>query len=445
VRIEKMWRIAGLFLTLGLATQAPAHAGSHQEVWRQAMDRGHALESLTRTALPGGLAEYNAVVRVGSGEFDKIGLHRVVREVGPWLPARASKGLFFVHGSASTFNTVLLPGVVSSDFPATQGLAYFLAKAGIDVWGIDLRWTFVPLETTDFSFMRDWNIGTHVSDTRLAAKVARIVRGLTGSGFDRLFFSGHSLGTEIIYAFADADTQRPRAERDVKGLIPIEMSYKLTSPETQSLRDQAAVRYQIYKQLYDSGTYVFSNAAAIGVLQLALAAPDDPSPVLPGLTNRQTALFLLCDTYLTSQPPLAPYTPWYHYTAGTLDANGLPNGLRFGDADSLFRLGLSFPPYQLMSEGYEIDALLSDAVDSPYDDHLGEITVPVFYVGAAGGFGEPALETLSLLGSTDKTSLIVRLLPPGQEAFDYGHLDALFGSNAPDLVWKPILAWLRAH
>ena len=35
--------------------------------------------------------------------------------------------------------------------------------------------------------------------------------------------------------------------------------------------------------------------------------------------------------------------------------------------------------------------------------------------------------------------------PAGQEGEDYGHGDLLFGTDAPDLVWKPLASWLLAH
>ncbi|CAD7782394.1 hypothetical protein DMNBHIDG_03069 [Candidatus Methanoperedenaceae archaeon GB37] len=64
---------------------------------------------------------------------------------------------------------------------------------------------------------------------------------------------------------------------------------------------------------------------------------------------------------------------------------------------------------------------MSDEVEVPYDDYLSEINIPVFYVGAAGGFGEYGIYTVTLLGSTDKKTLIVQLYPPEAVALDYGH------------------------
>ena len=40
---------------------------------------------------------------------------------------------------------------------------------GVDVWGIDLRWTRVPAEQTDFAFMEDWGIEHDARDLGVGA------------------------------------------------------------------------------------------------------------------------------------------------------------------------------------------------------------------------------------------------------------------------------------
>ena len=80
----------------------------------------------------------------------------------------------------------------------------------------------------------------------------------------------------------------------------------------------------------------------------------------------------------------------------------------------------------------------------PFDDHLADITVPVFYVGASGGFGDFGLYTTSLLGSTDVTVQHRQPERPARSA-DFGHADLFQGIQAQTLVWQPILTWLQAH
>ena len=84
-------------------------------------------------------------------------------------------------------------------------------------------------------------------------------------------------------------------------------------------------------------------------------------------------------------------------------------------------------------------------LDSPWDDHLAEITVPVFYVGAAGGFGAPGIYNTTILGSTDVSHLVVSLLGEEEQMFDLGHSELFLADNAEQLFWQPILGWLEAH
>ena len=86
-----------------------------------------------------------------------------------------------------------------------------------------------------------------------------------------------------------------------------------------------------------------------------------------------------------------------------------------------------------------------DEEDVPFDDHLGDVNVPVLYFGAAGGNGLHASFTTTLLGSADVTVEVVQKLTDAERPFDFGHLDILTGDEARDLVWLPILDWLEAR
>ena len=160
------------------------------------------------------------------------------------------------------------------------------------------------------------------------------------------------------------------------------------------------------------------------------------------------------DPFYTSPDVTSPLVPFYHYCAGTFTfdefGSPTPTGLQFTNSDYMLDFAFAVPSFQSIGDTIDGEALwCSD--DTPYDDHLGEITIPVFYVGAAGGFGEYGVYTTTLLGSYDEDNsdndnvdtLIVELYPPEAEAFDYGHADLLFADNAESLVWKPIYKWIK--
>ncbi len=384
--------------------------------------------------------EYVYVLKVGDGPHDIIGVHRVVKEKLPFVPVKAEKAVMMIPGDTCDFHSAYL---LPADW--NRSMAVYLANNNIDVWGIDLRWTFVTLLANDPSYMKNWNTGTHVNDIRKAVKFARAVRGLTGSGTGQIFMLGHSRGAQLVYAYANNETQLPVSQRDLCGIIPMDMVYKFP-PQDQDAQDAAYARYQAYKSVYDTGKYYSEDGLQMKALaSLAGLAPNLPSQVIPGFTNKQAALFALSSTYATVTAPLQPITPYYHYLAGTFGPKGVPTGLSYADYKYILRLGLAARPYQSLGEIIDGEAIMSDQVEVPYDDYLQEITIPVLYVGAAGGMGTYGTYTSTLLGSLDKSSIMVQLEDSGAEALDFGHADLIWSDKAPSLVWQPISHWILSH
>ena len=142
---------------------------------------------------------------------------------------------------------------------------------------------------------------------------------------------------------------------------------------------------------------------------------------------------------------MTPPVPLYHYCAGTFDEDfGFPTGLQFTNSDYMLEFAFAVPSFQSLGEIIDGEAIMCSE-STPYDDYLDQIETPVFYVGAAGGFGAYGEYVLELLGSTDKQSLIVQLYPTEAVALDYGHIDPLYADNAESEVWKPIVEWIERH
>jgi pimeloyl-ACP methyl ester carboxylesterase len=430
-------------LCLGGLAQAkplPDQSDAYSKYFSQALSKaGGSIQSgISRKQLAADVYEYSLVVRVGPGAHDKIGLHRVAAEKAPWVPVPASKAVFLIHGDNSSFDASF-----ATLSPDQQSLAIYLAQQGVDVWGIDLRWVLVPDGTTDLSFMKNWNTALHLKDIKIAVQIARTVRGLTGSGLGKIFLLGHSRGAQLTYAYANQDAQLPSLLQDLKGIIPVDFAYKLdpNDPAAQAIKQAAETRYATLQAAVSSGVYHSDDGATLkGIAYLAATEPDAPSPANPALTNLQFAIAALTATYAAATPELPAYTPYFHNLAGTFDpATGLPTGLQFADPGHVLNLGLATPSFQSLGEILDGDAIAS-GVPGPYDNRLGKIRIPVFYVGAGGGAGQFGAYTLTLLGGSDKESLIVSTYP--DPPFDYGHVDLLWAGNARDLAWEPISGWI---
>ncbi|WP_052518910.1 hypothetical protein [Archangium violaceum] len=393
------------------------------------------LGNAERRQLADDIYEYSYRVRVGPGVYDVITLHRVVRELGPWSPVRTQKSMFLVHGDALGFRGAFLSSAASLEVPTSQSIAVFLARRGVDVWGIDLRWVHVPSGTKDFSFMKDWNLGTHAQDVGTGLTLARTVRALTGNGGDKMNLLGWSRGATISYAYLNGETQQPPHNRHVSGFIPVDMAYSL-APGATLERHAACLTHTVFAQAQTERKY---EGGEIGLLlqvlgSSAINSPAESSVLLPGSTNRQAALFFGSATHVFQVP--LPVIQGYHWAAGQFSEAGAPTGLAWTDERFFFDTLVQAAPYQSIGEQVDTFAMWCGAPDVPYDDHLARVKVPVLYVGASGGVGGYGLHSLSRLGSTDVSTHMV----PG-----YGHADLFLASGAQNVVWAPILDWVQRH
>lgn len=391
-----------------------------------------------RRILAGNIAEYSFLLPVGKGQYDVIGIHRVVKERSPWRPVRTAKALLMAHGDIWNFRAAFLAD-------PQRGLPVFLARNGIDVWGIDFGWTLVPAATTGFSFLKNWGIERDARDLGAALAVARGVRFATNDGSGKMLLLGWSRGAQIGYAYLDRESQLPAGLRQVRGFIPVDIYLKT---DVEALRQAACARYLGSLPVWQAGTYENRNGTLVlTIWQLATTDPNGASPILPGFTNRQASLAVGSMTFLFFPPDLGP-SPLYHFTGGTFDAQGLPTGLVYTPESSLLALEKGAAPYQPARELLDADAAGCDddsIAEVSFDDHLDDITVPVLYVGGNGGIGSLGIYTTTLLGSSDVTSLIVDLQPPAAQLAEFGHADIFLAMNAQTLVWQPILSWIQGH
>jgi pimeloyl-ACP methyl ester carboxylesterase len=206
---------AGLFISLGASAQSMSGA-----LESACQSNACFVSDVSRTVVKGDIVHYSATLRVGSGEHEVIGIHRVVREKSPWKPRPTTRNVFLVHGDTLNFNAAYLIGPDGGS--AASSVSVYFASQNIDVWGIDLRWAKVPADTTDFSFMAKWNLETDVRDARVALLVARAARAFTGSGIGKMQYLGWSRGGQIGYVLAEQESQLPPALRSVSALVPVD-------------------------------------------------------------------------------------------------------------------------------------------------------------------------------------------------------------------------------
>jgi pimeloyl-ACP methyl ester carboxylesterase len=395
-----------------------------------------------RTQLEDNIAHYRYDVAMGPGQYDVVRIHRVVREMRPNKPVNTRDAVMLLPGNPNSFEGIFMAPLVTGVSEMDHSIVMFLAQNDIDVWGMDYGWALVPMDESDFGFMGQWGLAKDVAHAEAALSFVRSLRVATGQGNGKLHLLGLSYGGQVAYPLVGEETLQPRGLRNVKGMIVLDIGVKLGNEGDSEFYCAMAEIDQALLEQDPPGSY--ANDIGLGfqwLAYLALTAPDEtsPFPEFYPLTNWQAALFLGARTELVTGQ-------FWHLVGGYLDEYGIPGGLRFTD-DSLWvgAMGASFPPYYPRRIDVDTDQLLCGTVDTPFDDHFAQITVPILHVAAKGGFGPSAFASTALVASRDVTTITVQRLSDADEAMDFGHVDTVLATEAETLVWRPILDWIMAH
>ncbi|NVB81711.1 MAG: hypothetical protein HOV81_25170 [Kofleriaceae bacterium] len=340
-----------------------------------------------------------------------------------------------MHGDFATFVTNFAPTLGDPASPAS-GLAPFLASRGVDVWGVDRRWT-LPAADGDVSDFAAMGVAQELDDVGAVLALARTMRLAGGSGGDKLALIGFSHGAQLAYAYASIEATRPAALRHVDALVPLDY-YGELGPDQADMKQTACENSAAGYEWVAEGFIDSPNDFQIVAGQLAASAPDDPSPLIDGMTNREVMLLLVGQTYV-----FAPLAPLYHLLAPALDG-GAPTGLTETTETAANAWLAGSPPHESFVEAVDFDALICGKTP-PVDAPLSRIRVPLFYIGAAGGVGDLGLYSTTRVASTDVRTLVLRKFGPERRAEDFGHADLLYSAAARSLAWEPLAAWLAAH
>jgi pimeloyl-ACP methyl ester carboxylesterase len=394
-----------------------------------------------RTQLGDDIAHYRYDVAMGPGKYDVVRIHRIVREKRPNKPVSTRNAVMLLPGNPNSFEGIFMAPMVTGVSEMDHSIVIFLAKNDIDVWGMDYGWALVPMDETDFTFMGQWGLAKDVAHAEAALSFVRSIRVGTGQGNGKLHVLGFSYGGQVAYPLVGAETLQPPGLRNVKGMIALDIGVKLGNEGDREFYCAMADIDQARLDSNPPSSYANDIGLSLYVLgYLASSAPDDASPYFAPLTNWQAALFVGTSTEL-----MTPGQFW-HLVGGDLNEYGIPSTLRFTD-DQLWvgAMGAAFPPYYPVRIDIDTDQVLCGTVDTPFDDHLAQITVPILHVGAKGGFGPSAYASTTFTASRDVTTITVQRLSDADEAMDFGHADTVLATDAETLVWRPILDWIMAH
>ncbi|MBD3183843.1 hypothetical protein GF312_16280 [Candidatus Poribacteria bacterium] len=395
-----------------------------QPLEKSPMKSGRCYLKMNREDLGEGIAHYEFEVNMGTKPYDILRIHRLVREYRPYRPVRTKGNVFMVHGGVQDFEDIFLR-YGAENINAETSASFYLSSNEIDVWGIDLAWNMVPLETTDFEFMEDWGMEKDIQHSLRAMLIARLIRGLTGQGFGKMNLLGFSNGVMVAYGAAGLETQEHRILRHIKGIIPVDNHFK-TTPGSELDQINCAQAAAVMEQL-NAGMYQ-ANMALVFIQfgSLALGAPDEASEAFPGLTNMQALMAIG-----------ATHNGGFHFHGGT------PFEYYYTDSMRLARVAVELGPYMPNKLLYESYACPCSSLEVAFDDLLEEIRIPVLFITAEGETPNEDY-TSTLTKSKDITRLNVED-PARPKEFDIGHGDIWAADNAAEWFWEPLRQWLLDH
>jgi pimeloyl-ACP methyl ester carboxylesterase len=387
-------------------------------------------------AASGEIVHYQFDVPVGPGSFDVIRMHRVVKEVRPGRPAKKMEGILLLPGIPQLFEAIFLQPPLPGHPVGQSSVALYLALNDVDVWGMDYGHSFVPYPSPEFGFLQGWGVERDTADAQTALSIARWLRVTSEQGNGPIHMLGFSYGGLVVYAAASEDTRRPGNLQNIKGLIPVDGTPIKVPPGSADQLNSCIAAKALLASL-DTGVYhVDASATRIR----GLAALNDPAGV-SALSGASSGTFPAFPAYTFTNFQASQVNSVRGKTlGGTYTVTPPSVTLFFAEALRIIRLQSVTPAYFPNQINYEGAASRcdSDLFSVVFDDHVGEIEVPIFYIARQ----EANFYSTTVTKSSDVSKLVVN---PTLDPTLYGHADFFLADNAASVIWQPILNWIRAH
>ncbi len=357
----------------------------------------------------GGLIRTVEIVQAGPNPIDRF---EVVHVRHP-EPSKTRGSILLAPGLGTGFQLYEI-----SDTPYYRdSFAGFLATRGFDVWGVSQRVQGLAAGTcesgaADCSIMADWGLAQLAADAEYVR--TRIVAENPG---ERPVIGGQSMGGMIGLAAINANPEGYRAA------IVLDAALYTANPELQGI---AAAGCAFANGLLDAGIYYDGEMIAFLKLvnMLADVDPDGSSPIMPGLTNLQAWVMVL------SVPNPGPTSPTPDYIFDTGD--WMSGTLTYANPDLLHGMFYGFVDYITIASLRDGNCSFA-GIDDTFTGNLDAFDGPVFAIANGHGFDSMVTDTLSLMADANVTLFTYP---------DYGHMDAILGTNHFAIVEQPLLQWL---
>jgi pimeloyl-ACP methyl ester carboxylesterase len=358
------------------------------------------------------------------GPFDRIGLHRLVKEgIEP-------EGVVFILPGTWSNGEQLTTNPPEDWWTADEdhSFALYLANRNFDVYAIDYRTHFVNqyLNPPDLGFMAEWGWDEWISDIKEAVELAKAV-----SGDDRVYIAGDSFGGSAAMNYASMYWKE-----DLKGILLRDGGTGAKYPElvTDSYNLPEMIAGMVAMGAW--AREVGSAPGSIFILQYA-----DQNPTAPAI-NPYTGDPLEPEINPFTGLPWANIQEWAAFAIYMAWGPGVVSNIYggYGDPAVMIHIDATFDRYWPSRLSLE-SAAIGDWDNCPdvsfdFDDHYCEIDVPILAF------------TSELMGLAYWGPFRHGIANPdftGIYLWGYGHLDVYSGEYSAVDVSQPTYEWLMSH
>jgi pimeloyl-ACP methyl ester carboxylesterase len=369
-----------------------------------------------------------------NGPYDKIGLHRLVKT------NTTPRGVVFLLPQAYGNGEQMISNPPESNIPKTENntQAIYWANRGFDVYAMDYRTHFVPIDlnANELGFMADWGWDQWISDMKEAVDKTKEV-----SGANKIFVAGFLQGGNFAIHYASKYWQQ-----DLRGIVLLN-----ANADTIVKSSNVTNSYNLTDKMniVRAGNWSFeaanlsptSTMYAPGTLlnwRYIVENPGGPAVNAPGTPNAGQP----------RTPTINPATnqTWTNITQYAIAQTNTTTFRMFANVIGGYNSGLDF--YQWISEFdrywpsrlyYEMAAVLdwnnNPSISYDFDEYYREINVPIL----AFRSGLNLNMYVNYTNAYTTSDFTVNVVP------NYGFFDIGIGTYSARDVSEPSLQWMRSH
>jgi hypothetical protein len=388
------------------------------------------------------------------GPFDKISLHRYIRQThhwdaDPYSPSKNPKKVLFI-----------IPGTWDRGFPkgTNPNISenWFFAANGYDTYAIEFRTGYIKPNLAYDQFAQfglgdalngttGWTYGVFREDIKACVELAKKL-----SRAKKLFLAGRSRGGTQLYIYA-----AKYWKQDLKGLIGLDGGspwLPADNPANQKTEAEFLAAVQAFKNgslpapynTFLSEVTGYERSGFAGAVPFAKTTVGGPLPDASSLVPPIPDFAPADKKEINFVSDLVCYYGYYAWGAGMVMNYYKPypggNGETYMDREVAIDIYSNFTRYWPRIQDLE-GAYMTGYSNCPFLDYddVGAITLPIIQLYSELSCPNGVCLSNPSPYRVQSTDVTIKYLP------GYGHLDVYAGTHSLEDVKQPVLEWMNAR